>query len=87
MDTYVKHVNLFFSAGGKSFLKKGVVKGHDETFDFRCLWFYIPKIAKKTFEENHIGVGGFTMQGYERINKETRRAYNHHINGKGYFPK
>ena len=87
MDTYVKNVKLFFSAGGKSFLTKGVVKGDDETFYMHCLRFYIPKIAKETFEENHLGVGVFTMQGYERRNKETKRAYNRHTNGKGYFPK
>ena len=73
MDTYVKNVKLFFTAGGKSFLTKGVVKGDDETFYFHCLHFYIPKIAKETFEENHLGVGVFTMQGYERRNKETKR--------------
>ena len=87
MDTFERNLKNFFTAGGISFLTKGAVMGDDETFYMHFLRFYIPKIAKETFEENHLGVGVFTMQGYERRNKETKRAYNRHTNGKGYFPK
>ena len=87
MDTFESNLKIFFTAGGKSFLTKWVVVGDDKKFCFHCLRFYIPKIAKETFKENHLGAGVFTMQGYERRNKETKRAYNRHTNGKGYFPK
>ena len=83
MDTFESNLKLFFTAGGKSFLTKGVVAGDDKTFYMHCLRCYIPKIARTTFKDHHLGVGVFTMQGYERRNKETKQAFARHCNGKG----
>ena len=53
------------------------------TFDLYCLRYYIPKIVRKRFSDNCLGVGLFTMQGFERRNKETTKSHSRHSNGKG----
>ena len=82
LDTFEEQLKIFYSAGGKSFLTKGKDVGDDETFYMHCLRCYIPHIAKITYEEHHLGVGIFTMQGYERRNKESKWSYTHHNNKK-----
>ena len=83
MDSFESKLKLFFTAGGKSYLTKGAVSGDDETFYMHCLRCYIPKIARTTFKDHHLGVGVFTMQGYERRHKETKQVFARHFNGKG----
>ena len=69
MDTFENKLKVFFTAGGKYFLTKGAVAGDDKTFYMHCLRCYIPKIAWTKFRDHHLGVGVFTMQGYERRKK------------------
>ena len=69
------------------FLTKGAVAGDDETFYMHCLRCYVPKIARTTFSDHLLGVGVFTMQGCERRNKETKRAFAHYCNRKGNVQK
>ena len=40
-------------------------------------------IAKITFERHRLGVGIFTMQGYERRNKESKNTFKRFNNHKG----
>ena len=40
-------------------------------------------IAKITFERHRLGVGIFTMQGYERRNKESKKTFKRFNNHKG----
>jgi hypothetical protein len=83
LNTFEQNVKKFYSAGGKSFLTKATVVGDDETFYMHCLRCYIPHIAKITYDQHRLGVGIFTMQGYERRNKESKWSYAHHTNKKG----
>ena len=83
LKAFEQNVKKFYSAGGKSFLTKATVVGDDETFYMHCLRCYIPHIAKITYDQHHLGVGIFTMQGYERRNKESKWSYSHHTNKKG----
>lgn len=56
--------------GGRSFLTRDASSVvDDETFYFHVLRFYLPKIAKETMEEHQLGLGIFTMQGFECWNK------------------
>ena len=50
----------------------------------RC---YIPKISRGIFSDHHLGVGVFTIQAYESRNKETKRAFARHWNGKSNVQK
>ena len=49
----------------------------------RTLWFHIPKIARETWEKHGLGVGVFTMQGFERRNKESKNTLRRFTNKKG----
>ena len=80
LNTFEQNVKKIYSAGGKSFLTKGKVVGDDETFYMHCLRCYIPHIAQITYDQHHLYVGIFTMQGYERRNKESKWSYSHHTN-------
>ena len=47
------------------------------------LRFYIPRIADDTFEKYNLGVGIFTMQGFERRKKESKNTLRRFSNGIG----
>ena len=64
-------VKQFYQVGSKSFLTKNNM-GDGENFYHHVLRYYIPHISKITFEKHHLGIGVFTMQGYERRNKESK---------------
>ena len=70
MDLFCKNVKDMYNAGASSFLKEH----NDETFYFHCLRYYLPKIASLTFERHKLGIGIFTMQGFERRNKESKNT-------------
>ena len=84
MKTFVENVKKFYEIGKRSFLTKVKSKvGGDETFYLHCLRFYMPMIAKDTLEKHGIGLGIFTMQGFERRNKESKNTLKRFCNGKG----
>ena len=66
---FEEELKHFYATGGKVFLTKGTIVGDDETFYMHCLRCYIPQIARTTYQRHHLGVGIFTMHGYELRNK------------------
>ena len=64
-------VTLLFKHGKDTFLA-----GNGLTFYFHCLRFYLPQIAEITFKRHKLGLGIFTMQGFERRNKESKNTIN-----------
>ena len=76
MSQFVENIKDFYEVGGKSFLTKGGESGDDETFYMHCLRFYLPDIAKKTLKDHNLGLGVFTMQGFEHQNKISKRIWN-----------
>mmetsp|Transcript_13585 Transcript_13585/g.20126 ORF Transcript_13585/g.20126 Transcript_13585/m.20126 type:complete len:199 (-) Transcript_13585:31-627(-) len=52
-------------------------------FYSHCLRFYLPKHAEELFTEHGVGLGVFTMQGYERRNKESKNTLKRFTNHKG----
>ena len=74
---FLLDLKQFYTIGGRSFLTKKATTGHvgnDEKFYMHVLRFYIPRIADETFEKYNLGVGIFTMQGFERCNKESKNT-------------
>ncbi len=71
MNKFDVDVQLLFRYGERKFLSDGNV-----SFYFHCLQFYLPCIAKITFERHHVGLGLFTMQGYKHRNKESKNTIN-----------
>ena len=76
MIQFVNNLKDFYKVGGNSFLTKGGTSGDDETFYMHCLRFYLPDIAKKTLKDHNLGLGVFTMQGFEHQNKISKRIWN-----------
>ena len=73
----------FYKHGKVSFLtKKSCSVGGDETFYMHFLRFYILMIAEKTLRDHGLGVGIFTMQGFERRNKESKNVLRRFSNGR-----
>ena len=84
MLAFNENLQKFYIAGKYTFLTKNAVSiGGDETFYLHCLKFYLPPIAKSTFEEHGLGLGIYTMQGFERRNKESKNVMNRFSNGVG----
>ena len=74
LKEYIDNVTQLYEIGANSFLTKSGTTGDDETFYFHVMRFYIPVIAKETFQRHNLGVGIFTMQGFERRNKESKNT-------------
>ena len=84
MTTFVANVKEFYEIGGRSFLTKVKTRvGYDETFYLHCLRYYMPIIAKDTLKKHNLGLGIYTMQGFERRNKESKNTLKRFSNGKG----
>ena len=87
VDRYEKNVKRLYELGGESFLSRKSNaekdKGYNETFYFHVLRYYLPAIMKDTFEKHHLGIGIFTMQGFERRNKESKLKMTRNSNFKG----
>ena len=82
IDEFKTNLTEFYKCGKKTFLTKRN-DGDDETFYFHCLRFYMPKIVDETWEKFKFGVGIYTMQGYERRNKESKNTLQRFSNNKG----
>lgn len=84
LTQWINLLKRFYDVGRRSFLTKRVERpGDDETFYMHVLRFYLPKIARITFDEHDLGLGIFTMQGFERRNKESKNTLNRFSNTKG----
>ena len=83
MKKFDRNVQEFYSVGGRTFLTKDGAVGSEETFYCHTLRYYFPPIAHITFERHGLGVGIFTMQGFERRNKESKNCMKRFGNNKG----
>ena len=70
--SFKANLQIFYMHGSKSFLTKKNI-GDMETFYMHTLRFYLPKIVDDTWERYRLGIGIFTMQGFERRNKESKK--------------
>jgi len=70
LTSFKEDVKKFYENGRSSYLGKP----QDESFYVHCLCFYMPKIAELTFERHKVGLEIFTMQGFERRNKESKNT-------------
>ena len=69
LQQFKTDVKTFFNCGRSTFLE-----GEDVSFYFHCLRFYLPQIAEETFNKHGLGLGIFSMQGFERRNKESKNT-------------
>ena len=76
------NLKLFYIIGAKTFFTKSTI-GDEENFYSHYLRFYMLHIARELFESHVIGLGIFTMQGFERRNKESKNTFKRFNNRKG----
>ena len=74
-------IRHFYLHAAKSFMTK-VDPGDTETFYIHALRHYILKHAQDTWSKYKLGVGIFTMEGFERRNSESKEAVRKHTNKK-----
>ena len=79
MKNYNRWVTQLYAHGSITFMKR-FTEGDAETFYLHILRFYMPNIIKDTWEKYGLGVGIFTMQGFERRNKESKHSLLNHNN-------
>ena len=82
LTTFERNLKDFYKIGRRSFLTLKE-DGDDETFYMHVLRFYLPRIAKETLDRHGLGLGIFTMQGFERRNKESKNVFKRFNNCKG----
>jgi len=72
----------FYEYGAETFLTK-TTKGDQEKIYIHTLRYYLPYIVEKIFHQHKLLLGIWTMQGFERRNKESKNVYNRFTNKKG----
>ena len=73
LDRFESNINEFYRCGTETFLSgKGNDIGDEETYYLHALKNYIPKHARQIWDTHKCGIGVFTMQGFERRNKESK---------------
>ena len=78
---FEQNITEFYHVGSTSFMKRKLV-GDSETYYLHCLRFYISKLARQTWERHECGIGIYSMQGFERRNKESKSIMNKFNNNK-----
>ena len=73
LEKFKDNILTFYDAGKSTFLMKNGTNVSTETFYMHVLRYYLPRIASNAFSIHKCGIGVFTMQGFERRNKESKR--------------
>jgi hypothetical protein len=71
---FEKNLKKFYDAGSRTFLTTGAEVGKEETFYLHALRYYMPEVVRTTYDRHKLGVGIFSMQGFERRNKESKHC-------------
>ena len=79
---YEQNVKELYTVGAKTTLTNNNT-GDCETIYYHVARYYIPKIARELFEKYGVGVGIFSMQGFERRNKESKNTLKRFCNHRG----
>ena len=84
IKTFESKVEEFYDYGANTFLMSanGEV-GYYETSYMHILRFNLAELAKITYDRHKLGIGVFTLQGYERRNRESKFIYDRHCNNRG----
>ena len=75
-------IQAFYVHAENTFMTK-VYKGGKETFYMHAIRHYKPIHAQDTWDTYKLGMGIFTMEGFERRNLESKKVVRNHTNKKG----
>ena len=54
-----------------------------KTTYLHILRYNLADFARQIYNDHRLGIGVFSMQGYKRLNKESKHIFTHHTNNKG----
>ena len=80
-DTYKQLAYKFREHGLRSFMTNRRT-GDKETFYVHVITQYLPKIMTDTYQRHKLGVGIFSMEGFEYKNYTSKQVLNNRTNGK-----
>ena len=72
LQKFKEDVKSFYDVGSRTFLISMASGKSTETFYMHVLRYYLPEIALKTFQIHKVGVGIFSIQGFESVTKKVR---------------
>ena len=77
-------VKQFYEYGRTTFLasRSGGIGSLEMSYS-HILRFNLVELARIVYERHKVGIGIFTLQGYERRNKESKNIFVKHSNAKG----
>ena len=81
IDKFEGDIEAFYGCEITSFMTNKIA-GDTEIYYLHCLRFYIPKLTIQTWETHQCGIGCYTIQGFERRNKESKNCMRKFINNK-----
>ena len=81
IETCMSNANLFHKYGKDTMFANTCVSD-GETFYSYCAKFHAPRIARDALDLLGFGVGIWTMQGFERMNKESKCTCSNKTNSK-----
>ena len=82
IHTFREKVKLFYDYGRDNFLWETSV-GDQETFYIHILRWEFPRILEKYYEQHKIGLGVFSMEGFEAKNSKSKTAIRQRSKCKG----
>ena len=81
---FEEDVKQFYEYGKVCFLRGNTgIDGAGETTYLHILRYNLATFARQLYKDHKLGIGVFSMQGFERRNKESKHIYTHHTNNKG----
>ena len=80
VKVFGKNAKIFYEASKKLFLSEGTNIGKKGTSYMHILRYVPGPLAKLIFEPYGVGIGVFTLQGYERRNQESKNIFVRHTN-------
>ena len=85
LNKFKNNIKELFKNAKHTFImtKNETTPGNNETFYLHALKCYFPQLVTKLFEKHCMGLGNFTMQGFEQRNKESKHILTKYSNQKG----
>ena len=79
--TFKNNLMLYQEAASETILTSYII-GDNESFYSHVLFCYYPQLIDRLWTSHNVGIGIFTLQGFERRNKESKNAARRFYNGK-----
>ena len=84
IEFHKEELQAFYKEALASFMSQET-PGYSETFYIHVLRYYMPEFMKKTYGKHKMGVGIFTMEGFEYKHYSSKHVIHERSNSRGNF--